>query len=238
MALPLVYFDEDGKEFVPVREFSPVGGKFAEANAWLAPIPVPGLDGEQFLIWGSGETYRGSSLYLGAASPSNIAEENSMRYFAGTDNRGQPIWAASENDAEPVVKSNQIGEFSVIWNEELEIWLLAYNSLTPRAIKLHWATNPWGPWSNPIDIFEPWNDGGYTHFMHALTAPDSKLAGPVINVRPPAIEQWGGEYAPYMVERFSRFKDDTLTIYYLMSTWNPYTVVLMRTDLRVELEQK
>ncbi len=74
--------------------------------------------------------------------------------------------------------------------------------------------------------------------MHALTAPDSKLAGPVINVRPPAIEQWGGEYAPYMVERFSRFKDDTLTIYYLMSTWNPYTVVLMRTDLRVELEQK
>ncbi len=29
-----------------------------------------------------------------------------MRYFAGTDNRGgQPIWAASENDAEPVVKA-------------------------------------------------------------------------------------------------------------------------------------
>ena len=56
-------------------------------------------------------------------------------------------------------------------------------------------------------IFEPWRDGGYSHFMHALNMPDASLAGPVINPQPPAGEQWGGEHAPYMVERYLRHRD-------------------------------
>mgnify|MGYP001450284763 FL=1 len=85
-------------------------------------------------------------------------------------------------------------------------------------------------------IFEPWRDGGYARFMHALNMPNANLAGPVINPAPPAVEQWGGEYAPYMVERFLRYRDGELVIYYLMSTWNPYVVVLMRTEFDVEFE--
>ena len=40
----------------------------------------------------------------------------------------------------------------------------------------------------------------------------------------------GALYAPYMIERFTRVSGSTLSIYYALSTWNPYTIVLMRAD--------
>ena len=36
-----------------------------------------------------------------------------------------------------------------------------------------------------------------------------------------------------MIERFTTVSDDTLSIYYAVSTWNRYTVVEMRSDLIV-----
>jgi hypothetical protein len=44
----------------------------------------------------------------------------------------------------------------------------------------------------------------------------------------------GGVYAPFMIGRFNQFAGSTttggtLTIYYTMSTWNPYTVLLMES---------
>lgn len=234
----LIRFDEERREFVPVREFSPYGGKFAEVVARPAPEGLVGLpfDGPAMLLWGSGEYYRKGSLYLAVTRPEEIEEAERMYYFAGFDDGGMPTWAKTEAEAVPVVRHSQIGEFSVVYSEDLEIWLLAYNSGAPRGINLQWAHQPWGPWERSQVIFEPWLDGGYAQFMHALNMPDASLAGPVINPQPPAVEQWGGEYAPYMIERFLRHRDGRLTIYYLMSTWNPYVVVLMRTDLDVVFE--
>ena len=40
----------------------------------------------------------------------------------------------------------------------------------------------------------------------------------------------GGLYAPYVVERWTRRRLDTLSVYFLISVWNPYTVELMRAD--------
>ena len=40
----------------------------------------------------------------------------------------------------------------------------------------------------------------------------------------------GGPYAPYMIERFTRVTGNTLSIYYTISTWNPYTTVEMRSE--------
>ena len=121
------------------------------------------------------------------------------------------------------------------WCEELRIWLLACNSsLTPgHRVPLGRAA---------LGTLE--SGGGHLRsrrrprlrpLLRFLSSPDPTLAGPVINAQPPAVEQYGGEYAPYLVERFLRYRDNTLTIYYLMSTWNPYVVVLMRTDLNVVL---
>lgn len=47
----------------------------------------------------------------------------------------------------------------------------------------------------------------------------------------------GGAYAPYMVERWTRVRraadSRELDIYYVLSTWNPYVVVLMTSRLRL-----
>lgn len=235
----LIRFDEERREFVPVREFSPLHGKFAEVVARRAPEGVQGLpfEGPAILFWGSGEYYRKGSLYLAVTRPDEIEQAGRMYYFAGLDQAGRPLWTADEHQAAPVLKHSQIGEFSVVYSEELDVWLLTYNSGTPRGIVFHWAHEPWGPWSPGQVIFEPWRDDGYTRFMHALSRPNPQLAGPVINPSPPAVEQWGGEYAPYMVERFLRYREGRLVVYYLMSTWNPYVVVLMRSEFDVAFEQ-
>jgi hypothetical protein len=36
-----------------------------------------------------------------------------------------------------------------------------------------------------------------------------------------------------MIERFTTVRSNTLTIYYTMSTWNPYTVVLLKSDFTI-----
>jgi hypothetical protein len=43
--------------------------------------------------------------------------------------------------------------------------------------------------------------------------------------------EWGGEYGPYLMARFTRATDSGCRIYYTMSTWNPYQVMIMRSDL-------
>jgi hypothetical protein len=45
--------------------------------------------------------------------------------------------------------------------------------------------------------------------------------------------QRGGAFSPSLIERFIRVRNETLSIYYTLSTWNPYTVVKMRSDFRI-----
>ncbi len=53
------------------------------------------------------------------------------------------------------------------------------------------------------------------------------------NVYDPGREnEWGGEYGPYQFEDLAVGGSNwNTTNYFTMSTWNPYTVVLMRATL-------
>ena len=51
-------------------------------------------------------------------------------------------------------------------------------------------------------------------------------------------DEWGGEYGPYVISRFTTGANGKCRIYYTMSTWNPYQVVVMRTDLHLATEAK
>ena len=44
--------------------------------------------------------------------------------------------------------------------------------------------------------------------------------------------EWGGEYGPYILSRFTSGAKGHCRIYYTMSTWNPYQVMVMQTDLK------
>jgi hypothetical protein len=41
----------------------------------------------------------------------------------------------------------------------------------------------------------------------------------------------GGAYGPYLIAPFISGDESQVTIYYLMSIWNPYQVLLMRSTL-------
>jgi hypothetical protein len=44
---------------------------------------------------------------------------------------------------------------------------------------------------------------------------------------------WGGEYAPYLLpSRYVKATAAQSSFYFALSTWNPYQVVLMRTEIK------
>jgi hypothetical protein len=68
----------------------------------------------------------------------------------------------------------------------------------------------------------------------ATVATPSGPAGPTISEDTNPPDSTGGTvFAPYMIERFTRIKGNRLLIDYTMSTWNPYTVVRMRSEFAI-----
>ena len=48
----------------------------------------------------------------------------------------------------------------------------------------------------------------------------------------PTKRGWGGEYAPILLpSRYAKVSTNEATLYFLMSTWNPYQVMLMKTQV-------
>jgi hypothetical protein len=43
----------------------------------------------------------------------------------------------------------------------------------------------------------------------------------------------GGYYAPYVIDRFTRVEGQAITLHYVLSTWNPYVVVRMKSTIQV-----
>jgi hypothetical protein len=178
------------------------------------------------VMFGSG-LYRQSNVYLAYQRADEIGEK-SLTYFRGVDVDGKPEWTILEEEANPVFIQPCVGELSVSFNQFLEKWILIYNCGNPRGVNCRVADNPWGPWSEPFVIFDPDIDNGYCHFMHANW--DVRQCDSVHDFG--RENEWGGEYGPYQFEQFAAGKEDETTIYYTLSTWNPYTVVLMQSTLK------
>jgi hypothetical protein len=131
-----------------------------------------------------------------------------------------------------------MGDLSVTWCRDLGLWLMTYDSRPPAlaGIEFSYARAPWGPWSEPQIIFNAARDGAAGAFIHVPRRdPPDGLAGPVIGkgqANPEAVH--GGAYAPYVVERWTAVQGSELRLYFVLSTWNPYVVVLMKSRFRVE----
>ncbi len=231
---------EPPSTFRPLRTISQLpAGHFVKMSLHAEPTGTAGLPpgGPFVLVWGTG-TYRHSDACLAIVPVSHFETGEGTRYFAGLDDSGAPRWSPDESAAVPVVKNGTLGDVSVTWCEELKLWLMTADSRPPgpRGVLFWYSAMPWGPWGEPQVLFEAVRDGALGRFIHDPGAqPDDGLAGPVIGKGredPGAVH--GGAYAPYVVERFTRVKDSELNVYYVLSTWNPYVVVLMRSRLRLE----
>jgi len=105
-----------------------------------------------------------------------------------------------------------------------------------KGVYFAYASQPWGPWSPPQLIFNDDRDNAAGVFVHkpSITPdpPGDGLNGPVIGNNSPYATP-GGIFAPQLIERFTRVVGNTLSIYYNVSTWNPYTVVKMRSQFTI-----
>ncbi len=235
----LTRFDETTRRFTVVRTISSrPDGRFVTTSLRQS--------GNDVYIFGLG-AYRASDIYLSVVASSNFETGQGTRYFTGLVN-GQPAWSTSEADAVPVVRDNPlkipnyeggVGNMSVIYSNELGLWLMTYDSAgrggsrESRGFYFTYAAEPWGPWQEPQLIFNADRDGGRGTFIHdPRIVPSDGLAGPTIGSNDPATTP-GGPYAPYMIERFTRIDRNKLSIYYTLSSWNPYTIVMMRSDFTI-----
>jgi len=200
-----------------------------------------------------------------------VITQDNWNYFAGLDPNNKPVWSPDEFYAVPLLPFGSspfgsdhhkcFGYFSVRFAESLRKWIMTYTcgegegynpNNGPRGVYLRMADLPWGPWSDPVLIFEP-GTHGYCYFMHnqrAETNDECKNKGTNPSeesvrkeIRDPVTKKviasekgWGGEYAPLLLpSRYIKAEGDKTTLYYLMSTWNPYQVVLMRTIINGRL---
>jgi hypothetical protein len=196
-------------------------GKFINVHTAIVDNSLlPGLPehvGEGLLIWGSGD-YRHSDPYLAYMPLHSIEDKSALRYFAGLTNDGTPIWSMKESNAQALFHEPVIGELCVSWNQYLNRWIMLYSGVSMRSSPL-----PWGNWSNQQILFNPFTDNGYGHFMHRPG--QDNISDPLRE------DEWGGAYGPYIIDEFTRGNAQSSEIYFTLSTWNPYTTILMKAEL-------
>ena len=240
----LVQFNEAAQTFTAGRTISPAGGRFIGTSVHAS--------GAYVYIFGAGP-YRASDIYLQRVPASSFASGAGTQYFAGLVN-GQPTWVNSEAGTVPVVEDNPLngpawpndtpsaGNLSVVYSSALGLWLMTYDggrqSNKTRGVYFTYAAQPWGPWATPQLIFNEARDnayglGGFVHNPNIVPDPPGDgLNGPTIGSNDPYSTS-GGTFAPLLIERFITVAGSTLRIYYDLSTWNPYTIVRMRSELKI-----
>lgn len=224
--------DDDGNSFSYLYDFSArhfINVSIVEIEKSELSNYFSDSSGKALVIFGSGP-YRKSDVRLAFQPSDQIQSHASIRYLSGIDRSGKPVLSPNEDDAMALFNQPVVGELSVSYNRFIQKWIMLYNSFMPssRGINMRTADKPWGPWSEPQIIFHSWDDNGYCHFMHAGFPHQ-----PCDEVSDPKREkEWGGEYGPYQFEDFAAGNSASTTIYFTMSTWNPYTVVLMKAALK------
>jgi hypothetical protein len=211
-------YDLSAKHFVNVSIVE------VQSGSWKG---LPHKKGMGLLMFGSGH-YRKSDVRLAYQPADKIESASSICYFQGPDDQGIPGWSCREENAVPLFDQPCVGELSVTFNRFIGKWIMLYNCGTERqVIDLRTADFPWGPWSDPQVIFDAKRDGGFCRFIHL-----SREVENCDNLEDPGRQNESGDpYGPYQFEGLATGDKNSTTIYFTMSTWNPYTVVLMKTTL-------
>jgi hypothetical protein len=204
----------------------------------------------------SAPRYRASVPYLAYAAVESLADPATWRFFTGRTAEGKPIWVTYDEwqrspagnvpqpagwrppgGAELFTPNSDmercVGEFSVTWNAPLHMWLMLYNC-DFGGIKARVAPAPWGPWSAPTHMFVPEDKLGCHLVMTAEGCGNRRNYWPRRKDRKFV---GGGLYAPFVLNRFTTQASGDgpgrrATIYWVVSSWNPYQVSVIRATLQ------
>jgi hypothetical protein len=223
-------------------------------NAEHAGLPETEGDGLVILAGGcSPPQAPGGEVHLAwmRLDPNIGPVASSTRYYTG--NPGDP-WTKAENDqvsafnheseAKPVINLPPwYSTVSATWFADAKQWIVLYNKGTraglptpenPNPRNFPWlpvvarfGPNPWS-WTHEVEIFNPCREAAYGNFMHWPGLDDINS-----RVLPDYGPDQGSAYGALVMPRFSVWDPVSreLSLAYLMSTWNPYQVQVMRTRL-------
>ncbi len=206
--------------------------------------------------------YRASIPYLAMAPHESFGDPATWRFYAGQANGhasfvSREVWESgrtatgewtppkgAELYADSVINSLDercVGEHSVTWNAALRSWLLLY-VCAPFRVEARTAPDPWGPWSPPTVLLSLLHDPGVVCTL--IMNPDPRQPGcgdSKTNYWQFTGQDPGGFfYAPFAMERFTQNVTPadaggtrTANIFWLVSTWNPYQVIVMQSTLQL-----
>jgi hypothetical protein len=250
----LVVSDDDGRTFRQLFELPSTELVYTQP-AIVETSSVGGLtwpDARTLLLFGR----RGRLPPVVAAAPlARVADPSTWVWWTGSDAAGAPAWSSSDGDAHRLfcapVGSICEGNFSLSFLSGMNKWLMiercrpesdpARDGVT---LAYRVADTPLRPWSESALYFSAKDEGGYCGFMHLCCAGDGACARPCCDadVTPRYDAQTDAilgpmdnafPYAPYVVAPWTRWEPTTriATVYSLVSTGNPYTPQLLRTQL-------
>jgi hypothetical protein len=181
------------------------------------------------------------------------------RYLTGFDD-GKPVYGDSQADAVPLYDDElePVNQTTQSWIPSLGRWLMIYSGSTvdfgdpelkggrgqPVRFAMHARTarTPWGPWSAPQAIFTDAQAAGDQ--VCGIRKPVGCLPKPEPRIRPQCLEiadpSGGGNlYGANVIEELTRPASGpggapAADVFWLYSTWHPYSVVLVRTRVALE----
>ena len=184
-------------------------------------------------VFGSSFKYNRSNLYLAAFNASDVEAGTSKWFYFSGQNAGANTWSNDEKAAAPLlVGSPNVGNHSVVWNAAMHSFVVMYGNILAAT-----SPAPWGPWSAPMVVLAPKSEWATSLVHHSGQDP---IVRNVVPVHGPANGQvldlskdtQGVSYGPYLFDQSTTNPDGSVTVYFTMSTWNPYEVYLVSTTFK------
>jgi len=226
-----------------------IGSKASDRQAqlYLALAELPELDDDGAPSW--------SPRYF-----AGLDDDGAPRFVA--EQRDAVPLDLSGGEGDPAEPHDIINQMAVSWVEPLGRWVMlyggdldpgtaaAYNPGVARneggAIFVRSAQQPWGPWSKPEPLLsagdpaDPGAAGSQYQAGGVLYHPECEgegcVPGDPDSLYPPEFEKYGWLYGPNVVECWTTPRAGGADIYWNVSTWNPYEVVLLKTTFALTRE--
>lgn len=182
---------------------------------------------EVVFLFSSSWRYNRSNLYLAAFDVKEIEAGTSKWFYFTGQSGGATSWSHDETAATALLPDEpNIGDHSAVWNPHLKRFVLMYGHIVAR-----FGATPWGPWGRPILAMPPRSEWSLKLAHHGNADPLKRSVVPVLGPNLGKVldlesDQEGIPYGPQLINQSKLNPDGSVTLYYLMSTWNPYEVFL------------
>ncbi|HXU73622.1 MAG TPA: DUF4185 domain-containing protein [Polyangia bacterium] len=190
-----------------------LGGNFINVAALV--------EGDYVYLYGTGD-YRASAVQLARKRLSELSTPGGFERYDAATKMWYPASAAS---MAPVVASSSIGELSVRHWPAIGRFVMMNQEITNgrNLVVARFAEAPEGPWSDPVVVAEMGDPAFAAKYCCVNDVCDG---AELFNC------DRAGFYGTYMLPDVAAHADGSFSVSFMMSTWDPYNVALMRATFR------